>query len=185
MAQWVNVAGQRRVARQHGLHLRVVKERPSANHQDPFATPYRVHMSDGDKRESWADYLRRMTTRPGWSVARLARESGIHRATIFRWIGGQGGATVTSVSQIADALGDEPANALRAAGNMAGVADEMPDPDLQLLMRRLANPDVPETEKAAIRTALRYLAEMAEQAERAERERPAQPSRVVRRRRSA
>lgn len=175
--QWVNVAGKRREARPRGLQLHVVKVRPEPNHQDPFGTPYRVHMSDGGKRESWAEYLRRMTDRPGWSVARLARESGVHRATLFRWMSGKGGANVTSVRAIADALGDEPGNALRAAGNMEGAADEAMDPDLKVLMRRLADPAVPEAEKAAIRTALRYLAEVAEKTEQAER-----PGRTVRRR---
>ena len=168
MSQWRNVAGVRRVHRPRDLHLQVVKERRPPTAQDPHATAYRVHMSDGGERESWAGYLRRMTDRPGWSVARLARESGIHRATIFRWIAGKGGATVTSVRQIAEVLGDEPANALRAAGNMEGVAEEAMDPDLKLLMRRLADPDVSEPEKAAIRSALRYLADLAEQAGRAE-----------------
>ncbi|MFG3418710.1 helix-turn-helix domain-containing protein [Micromonospora sp. NPDC048063] len=133
-------------------------------------------MGDGGKRESWAEYLRRMTDRDGWSVARLARESGIHRATIFRWMSSKGsGANVTSARAIGDALGD-PGGALRAAGNMGGNPDEGLDPDLQVIMRRLANPDVPEAEKDAIRTALKYLAQVAESAQ------PERPGRVVRRR---
>lgn len=177
MPQWVNVAGKRRLKRSREQHLHVVKERRPPNAHDPFSTAYRVPMSDGGNRESWADYLRRMTDRPGWSVARLARESKIHRATIFKWMAGKGGATVTSVRQIAEALGDEPANALRAAGNMEGVAEEGMDPDLKLLMRRLADPDVSDAEKSAIKAALRYLAELAEKAEQAER-----AGRTVRRR---
>lgn len=133
-------------------------------------------MGDGETRESWADYLRRMTDRPGWSVARLARESGIHRATIFKWMAGKGGANVASVRSIAEALGDQPANALRAAGNMDSTTDEL-HPDLQVLQRRLTDPDVTAAEKAAIETSLRYLAELAEKAERAER-----PGRTLRRR---
>lgn len=180
MPQWVNVAGRRRLKANRDLHLHVVKERRPPNAHDQHATAYRVPMSDGGNRESWADYLRRMTDRPGWSVARLAREAGIHRATIFKWMGGKGGATVTSVRAIAEALGDEPSNALRAAGNMEGVADEAMDPDLLMLTRRLTDPDVPEAEKVALRTALRYLAELAEKAEQAER-----TGRTLRRRRSA
>jgi transcriptional regulator with XRE-family HTH domain len=142
-------------------------------HGDPFATAYRMPMGDGDGLETWADYLRRMTNRPGWSVARLARESGIHRATIFKWLAGKGGVNVASVRAVAAALGDDPANALRAAGNVGGQDNKM-DPDLLYLMRRLADPDVPESEKTSIRAALRYLAELSEQAER--------PGRVIRRR---
>lgn len=70
--------------------------------------------------DNWAGYLRRMTKRPGWSVARLARESGIHRATIFKWLAGEEGVTIDSVRRIATALGDNPDNALRAAGNPGG-----------------------------------------------------------------
>jgi len=84
--------------------------------------------------ENWATYLRRMTKRPGWSVARLARESGIHRATIFKWIGGEPGATVDSVRRIALALGDDPDNAFRAAGN-AGAAPSVEDQELALIDR--------------------------------------------------
>lgn len=132
-------------------------------------------MGDAGRRESWGEYLRRMTDRPGWSVARLARESGIHRATIFKWMAGKGGANVASARAIGDALGDTD-NALRAAGNMGDAADAV-DPDLQVIIRRLADPDVSDAEKDAIRVALRYLAEVAERAEREER-----PGRVVRRR---
>lgn len=75
-------------------------------------------MGDDQVREDWAGYLRRMTSRPGWSVARLARESSIHRGTIFKWISGKGGVNVSSVTAIAEALGDDAANALRAAGRV-------------------------------------------------------------------
>lgn len=175
--QWVLVAGKRQAARPRGLQLHVSKERRPPNAQDPFATAYRSHMSDGASRESWAEYLRRMTARPGWSVARLARESGVHRSTLFRWIAGSGGANVTSVRAIAKALGDDPSNALRAAGNMPGEAEQALHPDLQYLQRRLTDPNVSPAEKAAIETALRYLAEVTENAEQAER-----PGRTLRRR---
>jgi transcriptional regulator with XRE-family HTH domain len=134
-------------------------------------------MSDG-ARETWAEYLRRMTGQPGWSVARLARESGIHRATIFRWIKGEGGANVASVRAIANALGDDPANALRAAGNIGGDVEKPTDPDLMVLMRRLSDPDTPESEREAIRAGLRYLAELAERTDRS-------PGRTLNRRRRA
>jgi plasmid maintenance system antidote protein VapI len=98
-------------------------------------TAYRLPMSDAPAPgETWAAYLRRMTKRPGWSVARLARDSGIHRATIFKWIGGDAGVTIDSVRRVADALGDDPENALRAAGNIerAGAAT---DEEVALIMR--------------------------------------------------
>lgn len=52
-------------------------------------------------------------------MARLAREAGLHRATIFGWLkDGSSSVTIASVHAIADALGDNRANALAAAGNV-------------------------------------------------------------------
>lgn len=102
-----------------------------------------MHMSDGSAEESWAQYLKRMTDRAGWSVARLARESGIHRSTIFRWIGGGRGVTVASVRSIAAALGDDVADALRAAGNV--VDQEERDEEVQLIL------DAPWSEEKKVR----------------------------------
>lgn len=124
-------------------------------------------MSDARRsREDWPAYLRRMTSRPGWSVARLARESGINRATIFGWIKGDG-VTVASVNLIAKALGDDPAHALAAAGGAPTHADEL-DADLRIIMRRLADPAASEAEKAVIKATLRHLADIADRQERGE-----------------
>jgi transcriptional regulator with XRE-family HTH domain len=92
-------------------------------------------MGDGGEAvegEAWSAYLKRMTSRPGWSVARLARDASIHRGTIFDYISGKKkGVTVATVTAIADALGDDPANALKAA---AGVASRDPvDEVIQLV----------------------------------------------------
>lgn len=172
MPQRENVAGMRRGNRRRHLHLSVVKERRPPTHHDPHAAAYRTPMGDGSEvRETWGEYLRRMTSRPGWSVARLGRDSGIHRATIFKWIKGERGATVASVKAIATALGDTTGAAMRAAAG-SGIVEEELDPDLQVIMRRLGDPDVNEDEKTAIRTALRYLREVAERADR--------PGRVIR-----
>lgn len=140
-------------------------------------------MGDGQEaRETWAEYLRRMTDRPGWSVARLARDSGIHRATIFKWMAGKGGTTVASVQAIATALGDTDGAAMRAAAG-SGVVDEDLDPDLRTIIRRLADPETSEAERATIRATLRYLADLAEKAERAEQ--AARPGRTIRHTRQA
>lgn len=84
--------------------------------------------------EDWPAYLRRMTKRPGWSVAKLARESGIHRATIFGWMKGEGGVTIDSVRRVAAALSDDPENALRAAGRVPPAGGEV-DEEVALIMR--------------------------------------------------
>lgn len=124
----------RRLSRSSGA----AQMRRPATYLPSTATAYRVHMSDGvGGRSSWAQYVKSGTERPGWSVARLARESGIHRSTIFRWIKGDGGnVTVDSVRRIAEALGEDPDEALRAAGQLvastpAGGSDE----ELELIMR--------------------------------------------------
>lgn len=116
--------------------------------------------------EDWASYLRRMTKRPGWSVARLARESGVNRATIFGWMKGDG-VTVASVKLIANALSDDEAHALAAAGGATTGGGQL-DADLRIIQRRLADPTADEAEKAVIRGALRHLADLADRQERGE-----------------
>lgn len=92
-------------------------------------------MDDGaDELSEWGRYLKRMTARPGWSVARLARESGIHRATIFDWIRGDGeSVTIASVRAVAAALDDDLENALRAVANLAEPS-EAPDEEMDLIL---------------------------------------------------
>jgi hypothetical protein len=69
-----------------------------------------------------------MTSRPGWTVVRLARESRIARSSIFKWIAeGAGAITIESVYRIADALGDDRTNALKAAGNLPPERDDEVD----------------------------------------------------------
>jgi transcriptional regulator with XRE-family HTH domain len=79
-----------------------------------------------DGGDTWSEYLRRMTRRPGWSVAKLSRESGIAKSSLFKWITNGAGETITieSVYRVADALGDDRANALKAAGNLPPERDE-------------------------------------------------------------
>lgn len=77
--------------------------------------------ADEGATNDWARFLREITSRDGWSVARLARESGIHRATIFRWLEGDEKpkrVTVHSVNMVADAAGVDRATALKAAGSI-------------------------------------------------------------------
>lgn len=100
-------------------------------------------MDDGTGDLSdWGRYLKRMTARPGWSVARLARESGIHRATIFDWIKGDGeSVTIASVRAIAAALHDDLENALRAVANLIsspGTQDE----EMELILSAPVNRDI-------------------------------------------
>lgn len=85
-------------------------------------------MSDGRAPgRSWGRYLREIANRPGWSVARLAREAKLNRTTIFDWIrdGDADRVTIGSVLAVAAAVGDRPLDALRAAAGIAEVDDEL------------------------------------------------------------
>lgn len=166
MPQRVNDAGAARLIRRRRLTDAVAKEQRPPNYRCRWSTAYRPPMGDASPpAEDWPGYLRRMTKRPGWSVARLARESGINRATIFGWIKGDA-PTVTSVKIIAKALGDSEAHALAAAGGAShgGALDA----DVRIIQRRLADPTASEAEKTLIRATLRHLADLADRGERGE-----------------
>lgn len=92
-------------------------------------------MDDGQAGPNdWGAYLKRMTARPGWSVARLARESGIHRATIFDWIKGGGeSVTIASVRAVARALDDDLESALRAVANLESAPGSR-DEEMELIL---------------------------------------------------
>lgn len=100
-------------------------------------------MDDGPAvPNDWGAYLRRMTARPGWSVARLARESGIHRATIFDWIKGGGeSVTIASVRAIARALGDDLESALRAVANLESAPGSR-DEEMELILSAPVGPEM-------------------------------------------
>lgn len=81
--------------------------------------PDRTVICVADAGDTWSAYLRRMLDRPGWSTVRLAREAGLHRATISEWLNkGAGPITIRSVYLVADALGVDRAEALQAAGDI-------------------------------------------------------------------
>jgi transcriptional regulator with XRE-family HTH domain len=133
MSQWIaagTVANEKRRARWEKRRKSVAKERRPRSYADPWIDAYRMPMGDG-RGETWGTYLRRMTERPGWSVARLARESGVARQTIFAYISGKKtGVTVATVRAIGQALDDEPA-ALRAAGQLGPEVES--DEELELV----------------------------------------------------
>lgn len=89
--------------------------------------PYRVHVSDAGAEQppnEWAKLLREITDRPGWSVARLNRESGIHRSTIFRWLSGEvTNVTMDSIRLVAQTAGIDLDVAVRAASTLPATVD--------------------------------------------------------------
>jgi transcriptional regulator with XRE-family HTH domain len=105
-------------------------------------------------RTPWAAYLDEIANRPGWSVARIARESGLDRGTIFRWKAGATGATVDSVKKIARAVGDDPEKVLRAAAIIVPEAPQPDDPDSEAISLILAA-EIPDSLKQELIADLR------------------------------
>jgi transcriptional regulator with XRE-family HTH domain len=105
-------------------------------------------------------------TRRGWTVSRLAAETGVGRSTLFRWLSGdcQDFPELEKVRGFCAAL-DIP---VTAAFTALGVRHADPDldsdteaaahADLQRIMRRLTDPSVSTEEKTVIRHMLSYLA---------------------------
>jgi len=94
------------------------------------------HQGTPEAVTDWMRYLRGIQQRPGWSVARLARESKgkIHKSTIFRMISGETQrVAVATVRLIADIVGDPYDVAMKAAaGSLADDGDTEPeDPRLK------------------------------------------------------
>lgn len=98
---------------------------------------YGVHVSDGDDTPNdWARFLRDITSRPGGSVAKLARDADIHRSTIFRWLRGDiRNITLDSVRRIARAAQVDYSVALQAARSLMETSNESDD-DLTIRMIR-------------------------------------------------
>jgi transcriptional regulator with XRE-family HTH domain len=95
---------------------------------------YGMGMGDAeDGPDEWARYLRAICERPGWSVARLARETGVNRSTVFRWLSDGGeSVTIRSIRSVAQAVGDDLEVALRAAADLPA-AEPTVDEELELI----------------------------------------------------
>ena len=101
------------------------------------------------------------TTR-GWTVSRLAAETGVGRSTLFRWLSceGQDFPELASLRGFCAALDIPVATAFAALGVRESEFDgesEARD-DMNLILLRLTDPTVPAAEKTVIRGMLRYLA---------------------------
>lgn len=137
------------LTRSRGVRRRVARTRLRGRYVRRPRVPYLVPMTDvpelpeptGADRGAWAGYIDALTRRPGWTVARLARESHTSRATIFRWKNGEvREVTTAKVRAIAEAVGDDPQAALRAASEALapGEATRTPTADLTLFGRWLS-----------------------------------------------
>src|SRR5215813_4198994 len=116
-------------------------------------------------QEAFARFVRRAVdeakNRRGWTVTRLATETGVGRSTLFRWLAGDGQEfpALANVRSFCAAL-DIPVTAAFAALGMRedpGIEADA-QADMQKILQRLADPDVPDADKRVIRDMLRYLA---------------------------
>jgi transcriptional regulator with XRE-family HTH domain len=101
----------------------------------------------------------------GWSISRIAEESGVSRSTIFRWQRGDSKQDPLPAQVVAfcDALAIPPGTAFAilwpGKGERAPQPEPMPlDRDFELLLRRLADPAVSDAEKYLIRETVKALA---------------------------
>lgn len=171
------VLARRRLSLRRGS--RTTRPDPPRPAQTRSAVLYRVHVGDTPTpdRGTWAAYVAATRTRVGLNKSELARRLGIDRGTVHRWEQGTSRPEdAVVVTKFAHLFGLDVDEVLTVAGLRVGTmptptqpTKEPPlDPDLRIIMRRLADPAVSEAEKTAIRATLNYLANIASQQERAE-----------------
>lgn len=101
----------------------------------------------------------------GWTVPKVARETGVGVATIYRWLNEEwtDNPKPELIEKFCDGLNLSPAEAFMILWpGKKGHAKEPPvmmmDPDFETLQRKLNDPKVPEQEKYLIRENVRTLA---------------------------
>ncbi|HEX6969903.1 MAG TPA: helix-turn-helix transcriptional regulator [Micromonosporaceae bacterium] len=106
------------------------------------------------------------TTR-AWTATEVSRRTGISRQTLNRWVRGDWSSDPAAERVVAfcNGLGINPSHAFAALGwTRPPTARPTPptpppmDPDVEALLRRLADPNVSAAEKFHIRETVRYLA---------------------------
>ena len=121
---------------------------------------------------AFARFVRRAVdtakTQRGWTVTRLAAETGVGRSTLFRWLSGdcQEFPELAKVRGFCRALDIPVTAAFTALGVREGTAIDAPPTDAEAearadmgrILRRLIDPTLPPAQKAVIRDMLRYLA---------------------------
>ncbi len=132
------------------------------------------HVSDktraGARKIAFASFVRKAldgarTTR-AWNGSEVARRTGVSRQTINRWVRGDWASDPEPerVAAFCTGLGLDPSTAFgilgwdRSATDRPAPAPVTLDPDIEALLRRLADPRVSDAEKFHIRETVRYLA---------------------------
>src|SRR6266705_1328396 len=122
----------------------------------------------GVRKQAFAAFVKRALRRAqedrGWSVPKVAEVAGIGNPTIYRWRDGDWvrGPLPDQVVAFCDALDIDPQHAFAILwpGKNADAPPPEPAPldrDIELLMRKLRDPNVSEAEKTSIRATVRYL----------------------------
>lgn len=101
-----------------------------------------------------------------WTATEVSRRTGISRQTLNRWVRGDWSSDPAAERVVAfcEGLGINPSHAFDVLGwnrtpSTRSVPDTPPmDPDVEALLRRLADPNVSAAEKFHIRETIRYLA---------------------------
>jgi transcriptional regulator with XRE-family HTH domain len=143
---------------------------PRAQDQRPVNGAYGDAVTSPDVRKrNFAAFVRRAIRHAqqdrGWAVPRIAKEAGIGSTTIYRWRDGdwEKSPKADQVERFCDALGIPTEVALSIlwpgkTGRVRAPEPIPPDPDFEMLLRRLRDPNVSETEKYLIRETVRALA---------------------------
>jgi transcriptional regulator with XRE-family HTH domain len=150
---------------------RQARTKESAPHPVPESLS---HVGDkaraGARKLAFASFVRKAldgarATR-AWNGSEVARRTGVSRQTINRWMRGDwtSDPEPERVAAFCAGLGLHPSTAFGILG-WDGAATDRPtpapvalDPDIEALLRRLADPRVSDAEKFHIRETVRYLA---------------------------
>jgi transcriptional regulator with XRE-family HTH domain len=166
----------RRDRRRDRWHLRE-RERPRDNR--PLNRDYVARVPSAVDRVRFSRFVERALSgarRRGLTDPQIETATGVKASTFHRWRRGEVAPTVDKVRSFCAGLGLDPTEALAALGVGARVATPPPplDPDVEKLLRLLADPNVNAETKEFIRQTLRMLASL-----------PRAPRTTSRRRKSA
>lgn len=91
-------------------------------------------MGNGPAATSWGRYVDYLRNRPGWSMARLARQADMNPATLFEYVRKDSGENVAIKDILRVAIGgeDDPVNAFRAAAGLT--ADDPEDEEIAVVL---------------------------------------------------